>query len=372
MNIGFDAKRVFFNRSGLGNYSRGVVELLARYYPGEHYTLFSPKKGNPAGFKTPKGVETLFPTSFAGRNFPSLWRSFGMSGDIRSHGIDIFHGLSNELPADILRSGAKSVVTIHDLIFIRFPELYKPADRRIYAHKYGMSCRRADRIIAISNQTGNDLTDLWNIPKEKIDVVYQGCSPIFYNMVSEEAKAAVRAKYGLPRNFILSVGTIEERKNLMLTVKAMVEGGIDTTLIALGRSPPYAAAVMEYAVKHGIGNRVRFIHNADFGDFPAIYQMADLLVYVSFYEGFGIPILEALNSGTPVITTCGGVFPETGGDACTYVDPYSVPQMAAALDQCLGDSALRSEMIRKGRAHALLFRDEKIAADIYAVYKKLF
>lgn len=371
MKIGYDAKRFFFNRSGLGNYSRSLVGQMTHYYPDDQYSLFSPKPGNPCGFTIPEGIETIYPESFFSRKFSSLWRSYRMSGSIRRHGIDLFHGLSNELPADVRRSGARSIVTLHDIIFVHMPELYKPADRRIYTQKYKSSCFNADRVIAISEQTKNDLVNIWHVPEEKIDVVYQGCNPIFYEPAVGEAKKAVQTKYNLPERYILSVGTIEERKNLLLAVEAIAHGKIDIDLVACGRATPYVDKIKAFAEQHGILDRLHFFHDVTFAELPVFYQMADLLVYASFYEGFGIPILEGFESHIPVITSQGGVFPETGGDAAWYVDPHSVESMTEALETILNDPTIRSEMIQKGDVYARKFRDEEVARNIRAVYDKL-
>jgi glycosyltransferase involved in cell wall biosynthesis len=292
-----------------------------------------------------------------------------MSGAIRRSGIDIYHGLSAELPSDIGRAGVKSVVTIHDLIFVHHPELYKPADRWLYTKKYGRSCRDADRIIAISKLTADDLVKYWNVPASKIDIVYQGCNPMFGNTVSEDYRKSVRERYSLPDNYILSVGSIEARKNLLLTVRAMAEHGIEGELVACGKHTPYADEVMAYARQHGMEGRVHLLHNVVFADLPAIYQMADVFVYPSLYEGFGIPILEAFNSRVPVITTAGGVFPETGGDACLYIDPHSPQEMAAAIENIRRDNAMRTDMVRRGLAHAALFSEPIIAKNLTAVYE---
>lgn len=372
MKIGFDAKRLFFNASGLGVYSRSTVGILHRYAPQNKYALFTPKEGNRCGSTVPEDIEIIAPHGLAA-SFGSLWRSYLMGKDIKRSGVDIYHGLSAELPSDIRRSGARSVVTIHDLIFVHHPELYKPADRYLYTKKYGRSCHDADRIISISRQTRRDLIDYWNIPEEKIDVVYQGCSPIFESRVSPEEKRIVAEKYAVPEKFILSVGSIEPRKNLMLTVKAMAEQGKEwgLPLVACGKHTPYADEVMDFAVRSGIGDRIRMIHNVSFGDLPALYQMADVFVYPSFYEGFGIPILEALNSGTPVITTEGGVFPETGGDACIYIDPGSSEQMAIAINSVMDNDSLRRSMTEKGYEHAKKFREPIIAQNLMAVYNSV-
>jgi glycosyltransferase involved in cell wall biosynthesis len=370
MHIGFDAKRAFFNRSGLGVYSRSTVSLLGKYAPENHYTLFSPKQGNSADFAVPEGVSVVYPRGLASA-VPSLWRTFGMAESIRRSGVNIYHGLSHELPADIHRARVRSVVTMHDIIFVHHPELYTAADRRLYTLKYKQSCHAADRIIAISEQTRADLVNEWNIDPAKIEVIYQGCDPQFGVEASPEVRAEVRARYHLPDRYILSVGSIEERKNLMLTVQAMVEGRLDMHLVAVGRHTPYADRIMEYATAHGIANRISMHHNARFEDLPAVYQMADGFVYTSLFEGFGIPILEALNSRVPVITSAGGVFPETGGDACIYVNPFSVEEMTEALHSVLEDSALRTDMIARGTAHAARFAEPLIARNLTRLYRSL-
>lgn len=371
MRIGFDAKRMFRNGSGLGNYSRSTLELMKKYYPQNSYLLYSAYDKNKVGFVIPEGVETVTPSGLLGDVAPSLWRSLSMAHDIRRRKCDIYHGLSNELPLDIRQSGAKSVVTIHDLIFVRYPNLYKKADRMLYTYKYKKSCQLADRIIAISRQTKSDLMEFWGVPEEMIEVVYQGCNPIFYGRADEDAIAKARAKYGLPESFVLSVGTIEERKNLMLTVRALAEGGIDIPLVACGRHTPYADEIMSYAASRGISDRIIMLHNVEMHDLPAIYAMASVAVYVSLFEGFGIPIIEALNSGTPMITTKGGVFGETGGDACLYVGPYELDEMIEALRKVLDDKQTRDRMRETGYRWVERFRDSAVAANLREVYHKI-
>lgn len=372
MKIGYDAKRLFFNGSGLGNYSRSTVEMVARLRPETQLALFSPKPGNPQGFVLPPNAEACYPSSpFLHGPLRSLWRTSLLGREIEKAGCDLYHGLSHELPTDIGRSGARSVVTMHDLIFVRYPELYKPADRTLYTRKYKRSCEAADRIIAISRQTRDDLVRFWHIDPDKIDIVYQGCDPMFYEPVSADMLSEVRQRYRLPDGpFILSVGTVEPRKNLLLTVRAMAEGKIGIPLVACGRWTSYKDEIETYAKSKGVGHLLHFRNGIRFPDLPAIYRMAAVTVYASIFEGFGIPILEALNCGTPVITSAGGVFPETGGDAALYVDPQSVTEMRNALDRVLGCESLRREMAEKGRRYALNFREEAIFPALWAVYER--
>lgn len=365
MRIGFDAKRLFFNGRGLGVYSRSTVGLLARYAPENEYLLFSPRSGTPYGRDLAERLPVVTPSSF-----PALWRSYFMGRTLRRHGIDLYHGLCHEVPADIRRSGVRSVVTMHDLIFVRYPRLYSAAERMAFNRKYLRSCRLADRIIAISQQTRRDLIDLWRIDPQKIDVVYQGCSPRFARKPADAELDAVRARYSLPEQFILSVGAIEERKNLGVVLRAMAEHGIDCPLVAVGSSTPYADTLKRYAAENGLQNRVRFLHTVPFDDLPAIYRSSSVMVYPSRFEGFGIPILEALSSGTPCITTRGGVFAETGGEACRYTDPDSPEQMAEALNEVLYDSDLRRRMISLGKEHAARFSETQIARNLTEVYRR--
>ena len=244
------------------------------------------------------------PRSSVMKRFRALWRTFFIKRGLLQDGVQLYHGLSNELPVGIRRTGIRSVVTIHDLIFLRYPQYYHRLDRIIYNRKFNYACRKADRIVAVSECTKRDIVKFYGISPEKIDVVYQGCDPVFARPVSKKEKDRVRAAYGLPERFILSVGTIEERKNLLLAVKA-VEKLDDVHLVAIGKSTDYAKKVQDYVEAHGLENRVHIIHNLKFGDLPILYHLASLFVYPSRFEGFGIPIVEALSAGVPVIASTG-------------------------------------------------------------------
>lgn len=371
MHIAFDAKRIFFNRSGLGNYSRSTVDLLARHAPENTYTLFSPSRNARVAYTPADGVTTVYPTAPAAW-FPSLWRSCAMHRSIRKVHPDVYHGLSNELPLDIRKARVKSVVTMHDLIFLQHPELYKPLDVRMYTAKYRRSCEAADCIIAVSRETARALTDCWNIPEERIRVVYQGCHPQFLERTSEADCTRVRRAWNLPERYLLNVGTLEARKNLLLIVKALLHPALqDTHLVACGRPTPYLDEVRQFIAAHHLEQRVHLIHGVAFGDLPAIYQMSDVFIYPSFFEGFGIPIVEALSSQVPVITTRGGVFGETGGDACRYVDPNDADNLAQEILEILSDSNLREEMKRKGLEHIRQFAEPVIAQNLNNLYHQL-
>ena len=184
-NIGFDAKRAFNNVRGLGNYSRDTIRILSTYYPDNQYFLFTSKVNPDIHFPLPENAQVRMPHGLQ-KCSPALWRTFSLANEAQKCHLDLFHGLSHELPVDIRKKNIPTVVTIHDLIFLKFPHLYPAFDRMMYRRKYLRSCAEADKIIAVSEQTKRDLVELANVPEEKVEVVYQGCSPIFRQHISED------------------------------------------------------------------------------------------------------------------------------------------------------------------------------------------
>ena len=224
--------------------------------------------------------------------------------------------------------------------------------------------------MAVSEQTRQDVSYYFNVDPQRIKTVYQGCNPIYYNNATEATKIAVREKYNLPEAFILYVGTIEERKNLLTIVKAMHEQNIDLPLIAIGRATKYLDKIKAYMVGKKVEQRVRFLHNVQTPELPAMYQMASVFVYPSLFEGFGIPVLEALNSNVPVITTNGSCFPEVGGNAAMYVDYGNTEQMADTIKRVLVDTDLQNNMKTSGSMQALSFREAPVINSLMRYYEK--
>lgn len=367
MNIGFDAKRVFYNRSGLGNYGRNIINTLLLYGKDLHLTLYTPLKKNPLIKYNSGPVAIVHPNNTFFKIFGFLWRTFHLKKQIEKDKLDIFHGLSNELPHNIHHSHIKSVVTIHDLIFLRYPKLYKPVDRYIYNKKFRYACRAADRIIAISEQTKQDIIEFYKIDGNKIDVVYQGCNPLFYNKWSTKPKQMLKEKYKLPNEFLLTVGTIEKRKNLLTTVKAIHEGKIDMPLVVVGKLTKYLEKVKEYTDKYSMQN-IHILNYVPLEDLPGIYQLSCLFIYPSVFEGFGIPVLEALNSGVPVITTNYGCFKEAGGKAAVYINPENADEMANKIKEILNNTEKQKMMMEEGFKHAQNFREKTITINLLKVY----
>jgi len=360
MNIGFEAKRIFENRSGLGNYGRNMINLLDRFYPENRYKLFAPTFTKL--YTIPYSSEVITPKTFFSKSFKSFWRLHKVAKLLNSNRIDIFHGLSHVLPYGIEKTGVPSVVTIHDLIFIRYPEYYKKFDRHIYRHIYLSSCQRATRIIAISDQTKSDLINYFKIDPEKIEVIYQSCDSRFYNRLSEERKTSIRLKYKLPQKYILCVGTIEQRKNQLSLLKAVVAEKLDTTVVILGKPTKYINKLNRFISESGIRGQVIFLHHTTTDELQGIYQMAEVMVYPSFFEGFGLPVLEAQASGCAVITSNTSSLPEAGGKGALYINPSDISEIGQTIRNVLSISKLKEELIEKGHANAEQF-SEKLAAE---------
>jgi glycosyltransferase involved in cell wall biosynthesis len=371
MRIGFDAKRAFLNNTGLGNYSRWLIGSLASNYPNNSYLLYTPKlKANKhfVFLDQLAQVQTVTPKS---KMLTSWWRTKSIIDDLQRDGIELYHGLSHELPYRINRSGIRSVVTVHDLIFMRFPEYFGRVSRTIYKAKLKYACRVADKIVAVSKRTKDDLVELLGISPKKIEVVYQGCDAVFKTICTEAQKKAVLKKYHITEPYILSVGTIEERKNLLVLIKALSQVKQPVKLVVVGRQTGYAELIKEAIHRYQLTDRMIFLSDVNFADLPALYQSAAMFVYPSRYEGFGIPILEALNSGTPVIAATGSCLEEAGGEDSIYVAPDDASTLAKSIINLLTDDALRQKMISSGRAYAANFNDDKLAAQLMAVYTPL-
>ena len=370
MKIGFEAKRVYHNTTGLGNYSRDLVRGLAKYYPQNQYFLYNPKKRAVSLFNTTSlAIVEKLPSSKFYQKFKNYWRQRGVVNDIIKDKIEIFHGLSGELPSGLKKRGIKSVVTIHDLIFIRYPNLYSFFDRKIHFIKFKKAVKQADVIIAISEQTKRDIIDFLKVDADKIKVIYQSCHNAFKIEYSQEIKENIRVKYKLPNIFILNVGTLEERKNALSIVKAVSD--IDTKLVLIGRETNYSESIKKYITAHNIADKIIFLKNIPLEDLAIIYQLATVFVYPSIFEGFGIPIIEAIYSKTPVITTKNGVFPEAGGPYSFYVNPKNTDELKNSIEQLLADENLRKSISEKGYAFAHKFNERLISQQINNLYKSL-
>ncbi len=388
--VAFDGKRAMNNMTGLGNYSRLVVELLAQRLPETELRLYVGRmRENPRLQKIVgmPNVRFVLPSS---RMPQALWRTFGITGQLRDSittGIttkgnsqsdeirmglavpELYHGLSNELPLNIAKAGIPSVVTIHDVIYRRLPDCYNLPDRILYDFKYGRSARAATRVIAVSERTKLDVMEYYGIPEEKIDVVYQGCDPSFLQPVSEERKQELRKRLNLPKKFLVQVGTIESRKNLELSVRALSAISSDIHLVAVGRDRKgYLTKVNAIARESGVSDRLHIIPGLAFSDLPALYHCAEVSLYPSLYEGFGIPVIEAISCGRPVVAATGSCLEEAGGKGAVYVNPDDPRELATTIRTILDSPRLREKLTEEGEKHIARFSREAQTEGILKTY----
>lgn len=384
MRIGFDAKRAYQNGTGLGHYSRTLLHSLAKTFPENEYFLLAPKITERFNSSLYPNLHPISPTQFPYKFLKAAWRSSGVKKELAALNIDLYHGLSHEIPAGIQHTGIKSVVTIHDLIFERYPAQYNPIDVFIYRKKFKHACKNADAIIAISEQTKQDLIDIYKIPAQKITVCYQSCDPSFMIAVSSEEKEKIRVLYNLPTRYFLTVGSIIERKNLLTLCKAMLllkTQQVNIPLLVIGKGDAYEKKIRQFVQENSLQALVLFLSdNATAREhpsfknskhFPAIYQMAEAMIYPSTFEGFGIPILEALCSRLPVITSNVSCMPEAGGDAAAYIEPFDENDLASKMKLISQNTALAISMKEKGWLHAQQFTAERCAMNVMNVYKQL-
>jgi glycosyltransferase involved in cell wall biosynthesis len=372
--IGFDAKRIVRNGTGLGSYGRTLVNDLAQRQDLA-LRLYAPDKGRDdlrSQIVERPNVSFCYPHFSSSIHLPSSWwRMKGVVTDLQRDGVQLYHGLSGELPIGIRKSGIRSVVTIHDLIFLRHPEFYNWVDTKIYAWKFRQTLREADHVIAISECTKRDILYYGDIDEQKISIVYQSFAPRFSVEVSEEQRTQVRSAYQLPQRYILNVGSIEARKNILQAVQALPLLPDDVALVMVGRHTPYTDQVLQYVREHHLEERVRVLHGVPDEHLPMLYALAESFVYPSVYEGFGIPIIEAISCGLPVVACSGSCLEEAGGPDSLYVQPDNVEAMAAAIRLTLVGAEGRELRIENSKKYIRRFSGCNVADQVVNVYQSL-
>ena len=354
MKIGFDAKRYYHNKTGLGNYSRTIVKGLKELFPENEYLLYDEK---------------------------AFSRTFRLGHKAESDGCDIFHGLSNELPLDIRHRRTRSIVTMHDVAWLTFPDMYHLIDRRIYEWKYGRSCRMADCVIAISESTKRDVMRFYGVPEDRINVIYQPVQDYYYSPLPQsDCDRFIREQFGengLPP-YILYVGSINSRKNLLGALKALaiIPEEQRPLLLIIGNGREYRRECETFIHDNRLENHTRIetsIHNNLL--LQALYTNAMAFIYPSFYEGFGLPVVEAALQKTPVITTNVSSLPEAAGPDACLIDPHSedaAEQMAHHISRLCSDKAYAETVGEKMEAYArTMFSPEKLTTEVFKAYKAL-
>jgi len=371
LRLGFDAKRVFTNFTGLGNYSRTLLRNLSYYYPDFGYFLYTPTIVRNSETKVflnsplfslhhPSGVQRPF------------WQSFYLDRSLTKHKIDLFHGLANELPRALENTSIVKVVTIHDLAFKKHPEFTPLGNRLTLERRVGYAIRQADHLIVPSESTRQDVLEFFQVKPEHISVVYQTCSERFLQEKSKALLHEVSGKYALPSQYMLYVGALTPRKNLLRIVEAMtlLPESFRIPLVVVGNGRTYMKKVVRFAHRHGLHKHLKFVRPA-FEDLPAIFQNADIFVYPSRYEGFGIPVLEALFSKIPVLTSRASSLPEVAGPGAHLIDPMEPDDISQGIQQVLGNSDYQKQLVEAGYTYAQRFRGEPVSEHMVDLYRNL-
>lgn len=368
--IGYDAKRIFHNTTGLGNYGRDLIRILSKRNTMLSFYLYNPKPKSVTSLTIENNILERLPKKILWKRLSSIWRQGPILKQLEHDNVTLFHGLTGELPRGIEKTTIKSIVTVHDLIFIRYPELYSSIDRKIHLEKVKYATKVADKIIAISEQTKRDIVDFLKVDSNKIDVIYQGCHQLFKENISQKKQNDILTKHNLPNDFILNVGTINERKNILNLIKAIQHTNYN--LVVVGAKTEYFKKIEEFLnTDNNLKNRIWFLENVSLTDLAVLYRAAKLFVYPSIFEGFGIPIVEALFSKTPVISSTGSCFSEAGGPDSIYVASDNVEQLAQKINLVLSNPEISKKMIEKGYEYAQKFNDNEIADNYINLYNKI-
>ena len=368
--IGYDAKRIVRNGTGLGSYGRTLVNDLAPIMPDVTLRLYAPDAGRDdlrCQVQSRENVRFCYPRHLRFRLQRDWWRMKGVVKDLRRDGVELYHGLSGELPEGLSAAGIPGVVTVHDLIFLRHPEFYPALDAFFYKLKFRKMLREATRIIAISACTKRDILYYGDFPEDRIDLVYQSCSTRFSQPVSPSLLVEARRKYRLPQRYVLNVGTVELRKNILLGIRAMAKLPADLHLVIVGRQTKYQKQLDAEIRKLGLGNRIHFLQGVPNTLLPAVYRQAEAFIYPSRYEGFGVPVIEAIQSGLPVVAATGSCLEEAGGPDSLYVDPDDADGAAAAVLSAMEN---RTGMVERSRHYVRRFENQDVASQVLEVYGK--
>lgn len=378
MHVGILAQLLSFRegyrQAGVSRY----IEYLLRYLPEEldaesRLLALAGRHGRPHSHVSafPGAVQwewTRWPTHRI--PFRILWEQLAAPVNSAKRHLDLLHGPVNVVP---LGGRTPSVVTIHDLAFLVYPEQYPAMQRRYLRIMTRASARKARRVIAVSSSTARDVTELLGVPPDRVVTVPNGVSEDFYPRAGTDELTRFRAANSLPEEFLLFVGTLQPRKNLvgLLRAYAQLDQSERIPLYVVGATGWMYRAIFEEVTRLGIDQDVRFPGYAASDTLPLWYSAATAFLYPSYYEGFGLPVLESMACGTPVVTSNTSALPEVAGEAGMRVNPDDPGEIANAIRTVLSDSSLREDMSRRGQAQARQFTWKRTARETAAVYRSV-
>ena len=370
MRIGVDYTAAIRQKAGIGRYTREIIKHLAQIDNANTYVLIAPEPVPKPSF--PPNFE-MVKLPLSDRMMTIIWQRLRIPlwVELFTGSLDIFHSPDFVLPPV---KAARTILTVHDLSFLRLPWSSAPRLRAYLSKAVPRSAKRADFILADSENTRQDVIELLGVPSDKVEVLYAGVDERFK---PTEDYAGISAKYRLPERFILSLGTLEPRKNYERLIEAFAllkekMGPKDLTkLVIVGQKGWLYEGIFAAVEKWALQEEVLFPGYVADEDLPALYSAAALFVYPSLYEGFGLPPLEAMACGTPVVASNAPCLPEVLGDAALLVSPYDVEAIASAMEKALFDEELRLQLRERGLQRARLFTWEKSARKLLEIYKRV-
>lgn len=361
MKIGYDAKRYFHNKTGLGNYSRDLVNAVIASHSEDQFFLFDTKPQ----------IEGLAPNTIAvppGNGIPFLstsflWRPYFMRREMAKYMLDVFHGLSNELPFGKYPYGIKKIVTIHDVIFKHYPEHYPAFDRFVYDKKTAHAVKIADRIIATSKTTADDLIQFYDADASKIQVVYQSCGDAHRQQYDNLAITAFRNQHQIPENSFLYLSSFQTRKNHLQLLKAFALYKGTYKLVLAGKPGETLSTCKQFIQDNQLSNKVVILEKLENKDLPLLYRACSAFVYPSMIEGFGIPLIEAAQAGMPIAVNDVNIFRELAPEGSLYFKAGDAQHFALQLE------ALSREPKRDYSSFLKAFDPVVQASAVYELYR---
>jgi glycosyltransferase involved in cell wall biosynthesis len=371
MTIYIDVSSAVHAKAGIGRYAGSLAQALVAREPGR-FALFYNRTGDSL---PPEGLEAIPARTVRAGYKP--WRMAVWMGQLAGVGFnrlvpgaELFHATEHLLPP--LR-GVPTVLTVHDMIFKLFPQHQKRLNYWYLNATMPLYCRRASAIVTVSESSKRDIVAHYGLDPARVSVIHEAAAPEFVPS-APDAVDAVRSRYGLPGQYLIHVGTIEPRKNLTRLVEALQRlrvSGQTIPLVVVGGKGWLYDEFFQRLEESGLDDSVVFPGYVPSVDLPSIYSAATVAVVPSVYEGFGLPVLEAMACGTPVVSSEASSLPEIGGSAACYFDPYDVAAMADVIGEVWGDATLRAEMREQGLVQAAKFSWERAAEETQALYERL-
>ncbi len=360
MRIGFDAKRYFENKTGLGNYSRNLINALINEYPENEYFLYTPDKPSKEHISKYLDMSNI-KIRYAKNSQKHYWRTRGILKNLIEDKLDVYHGLSNELPFGIHKTKINTVATIHDLLFKKFHEDYRLIDRMIYDWKSEYACKSADRVIAISQATQESIIEQYHISEENILVIRQSIDPVFFLEVHDEFQNKVLEEHDIPKDYLLFVGNGSRRKNLITVLKSLKYLSERRNLVLVLNRLKLSKECEELIQNENLSSQIKRLVNIPTKELVVIYKNASCLIYPSLGEGWGLPVEEAIACNTRVIVPEYKPFTERLSELKIYLKDPGNPSKLAKRIESLGNN--KFNFIQSKR------KNDTKCSDIHQIYR---